>query len=607
MILQALYELALAENLMEDPDYQWKPVAWLVRVGKNGEFLGLSGTHYMPEASGKKKPKPIAKNMRVPYQPGRSGKRAPAYFFVDNAKYVFGIPTGKASFSLKEGQEKASEFREQIRLCAEETRDSGAMAVLRFLESAAHNEVNIHLPEECQSNDQFAFIYEPDIDLLVHERPKIEEYWKKLRNQDQSLKEKPFYCIVSGEKVNEPSLFPQIKNVPGGTSSGVGLVSFNQKSFLSYGLTGNENAPVSRLAAEACATALNRLLHYAYPDPNHPEETLPRRHIRIGGNTAICFWSPDKKAQDFLDFFPSILEANPDEVKQLYHCIWQGQTPPDLDPSDFYALVISGAQGRAIVRDWFESTIQATAENIARYFSDLEIVRNTPKPKDRELRPQIPLTVLLRSLAVYDRADKIPPHAASEMTTAALAGRRYPLTVLHRAIERTRAEIGDDSWLGLERRDARAAAIKAVLVRNFKKEVKKEMDPKNKEPGYLLGRLLAVIERVQQEAMGDLNASVIDRYFSGASASPGSVFPRLLKNMRNHIRKAKDSDQKRGTAFWLDKQADEIMSGITEFPAFLPIEQQGMFILGYHHQRNDLWKKKSEKETDLSLATQEQK
>lgn len=218
----------------------------------------------------------------------------------------------------------------------------------------------------------------------------------------------------------------------------------------------------------------------------------------------------------------------------------------------------------------------------------------------------MPLTVLLRSLAVFGRYDEIPPHVASEMTAAALTGRPYPLTVLHRAIERTRAEIGDSSWIGIERRDARAALIKAVLVRNFKKEVKKEMDPNNREPGYLLGRLLAVIERLQQEALGDVNTSVIDRYFSGASASPGSIFPRLLKNMRNHIRKAKDSDQKRGTAFWLDKQADEIMSGITEFPSFLPIEQQGLFILGYHHQRNDLWKKKGTKETDSSLAIQEQ-
>lgn len=606
MILQALYELAQAENLMEDPDYQWKPVAWIIRIRKNGELLGISGTHYIPESSGKKKPKPVAKNMRVPFQPGRSGKKAPANFFVDNAKYVFGIPAGNADFSLTEGQKKATEFKAKIRLCVEKTQDPGATAVLRFLENVASDKLDIDLPKECQSNDQFAFIYEPDIDLLVHERTEIENYWKNLRNQNKESSQRPFYCIVSGNKLYEPGLFPQIKNVPGGTSSGVGLISFNQKSFFSYGLTGNENAPVSRFAAEASATALNRLLHYSYPDPKHPGETLPRRNIRLGGDTAVCFWTYGITSQDFLDFFPAILEANPDDVKQLYHCIWKGQTPPNLDPSKFYALIISGSQGRAIVRDWLESTVEDTAAYIARYFSDLEIVRNTPKPKERELPPQIPLTALLRSLAVYGKSDEIPSYAASQLTAAALTGKPFPLTLLYRAIERTRAEIGDTSWSGFERRDARAALIKAVLVRNFRKEVKKEMEPNNEEAGYLLGRLLAVVERIQQEAMGDLNASVIDRYFSGASASPATVFPRLLKNMRNHIRKAKDSDQKRGAAFWLDKKADEIMSSIPEFPAFLPIEQQGLFILGYHHQRNDLWKKKNDKEAESLLTTQEQ-
>jgi CRISPR-associated protein Csd1 len=156
-----------------------------------------------------------------------------------------------------------------------------------------------------------------------------------------------------------------------------------------------------------------------------------------------------------------------------------------------------------------------------------------------------------------------------------------------------RAEIGKTEWHDLMHRDARAALIKAVLIRNFNLEVKAEMDTNNKEPGELLGELLAIIERAQQIALGDVNATVIDRYFSGASATPGSVFPRLLKNMRHHISKAKDGDRG-GLAVWLDRQADEIMANVTSFPAFLPIEQQGLFVLGYHHRRYKLWQKREE-------------
>ena len=43
-------------------------------------------------------------------------------------------------------------------------------------------------------------------------------------------------------------------------------------------------------------------------------------------------------------------------------------------------------------------------------------------------------------------------------------------------------------------------------------------------PAYVLGRLFAVLEKVQQEAIGNVNASIKDRYFTSACASPASVF-----------------------------------------------------------------------------------
>ena len=89
MILEALYRLAQQEELMSDPDYEIKPVAWLVRVGPGGDLLGIESTHYLPEQTGKKKPKPQAKNLRVPRQPIRtSGDRA--FFLCDKAEYALG-------------------------------------------------------------------------------------------------------------------------------------------------------------------------------------------------------------------------------------------------------------------------------------------------------------------------------------------------------------------------------------------------------------------------------------------------------------------------------------------------------------------------------------
>ena len=128
------------------------------------------------------------------------------------------------------------------------------------------------------------------------------------------------------------------------------------------------------------------------------------------------------------------------------------------------------------------------------------------------------------------------------------------------------------------------------------------MDPTNDNPGYLLGRLMAVIERMQQVALGDVNASVVDRFFSGASATPQAVFPRLLKNLRHHARKAKDEPKNTRTAGWLEGQVDEIVARLRLFPPHLDLEQQGLFVIGYHHQRNWLWTKKADRETEQSIT-----
>lgn len=122
------------------------------------------------------------------------------------------------------------------------------------------------------------------------------------------------------------------------------------------------------------------------------------------------------------------------------------------------------------------------------------------------------------------------------------------------------------------------------------------MDPNNTNSGYLLGRLAAVIERMQQLALGEVNASVIDRFFSGASATPAAVFPRLLRGFQNHASKALDGEKTGGTARWLNNQSDDILSKLNSFPAYLELEQQGLFVLGYHHMRHWLWMSKEARE-----------
>lgn len=606
MILQSLYKLAQREELIDDLDFEPKQIAWLVRVSPEGKLIGIESTRYIPpEETRKKKPKPVAKTYIVPREGGRtSGDKA--FFLADKAEYVFGIdPDGNRPGEKLEI--RFNLFKERVESCLRHTGDDGVNAVSKFLKEMRKGRQSLELPEECSSNDLFAFIYDPDIDILVTDRSLVRSYWKNSREDKENWETSETRCLVSGEPCIPGGLFPSIKKVPGGTSSGVALVSFNSKAFESYGWSGISNASISRVAAETCSTALNRLFHPAYPDPHQPGQTLPRRNLRLSSDTTILFWSADARGEEFCSVFSGLLEGNPEQVKELYRSVWKGYSPDLEDPTAFYALTISGTQGRAIVRDWLESTVARTAKNLAEHFSDLNIVRNTPKPKKNDLPPQIPLTLLLESLAPRGDRDQIPSPLIGNLVKAAIHGLPYPLSILERALERTRAEIGRTDWVDQNRRDARAALIKAVLNRRLQrdpkiakyKEVKRDMDPKNDSPGYSLGLLMAVLERLQQTAQGDLNATVVDRYFSSASATPKIAFVRLMKNARHHARKVKDDPEKRGMMYRIEKMMDELAGRFdpqhSGFPAHLALEQQALFVLGYHQMRKWLWMTREER------------
>lgn len=616
MILRALYDLATNDHLVSDPDFTMTPVAWLVRLSDEGSILSIEDNRVEEAAVGKKKPRLQPRSIRVPRQPGRSGTKAPPAFFVDNAKYVFGMATEDKPFSKEEGREKSGSFRDLVAACAAVTSDPGARAVSAALDDLSAGRQTVVLPPECVSNHLFAFVLASDVDTYVHDRPAIVAYWRGQRAERESSDSPasmPFHCIVTGEPVTMPGLFPKVKRVPGGMSSGVSLVSFNASAFESFGWDSNENAALSRAAAEACATALDRLVHPAYPDSRGG--TLPQRHIRIGDSTVVAYWASKPSSNSLLERLAAVLTSSGDPalVGELLTS-WRAGWPTKIDDaSRFYALTLSGAQARVVIRDWFETSIADVEYNLRMYVDDISIVRNIPPPRDRSLPPIPPLQVLLASLAPFGNREDIPAALAGSLVSAALRGAQFPFSVLQRALERTRAEIGKNEWSDLDRRDARAALIKGVLNRRRRMapaqasypELTHDMDPANQNAGYLLGRLMAVLERLQQAALDNPNASVVDRYFGAASATPRGVFVRLLKNARHHARKAKDDDKTAGIARWLERQVDDIADRFDPkangFPASLSVEDQGLFVLGYHQQRH--WLNLPKEQRDENAAS----
>src|SRR4051794_15697201 len=201
MILQALYQLAETEHLMMDPDFEWKPLAWLITVGEDGSLLGISGTHTIPSSEqGKKKPKPRPANYEVPREAGRtSGDRA--FFLFDKAEYALGLDPETDPVKRREPEKLAARlalFRQHAEECLAATGDEGVRAVCRFLDRLGRGEIAVTLPEGCAGNDLFGFLYAPDVDRLVTSRPEVREHLRSLRALPQGSSAPPPDWLASG-------------------------------------------------------------------------------------------------------------------------------------------------------------------------------------------------------------------------------------------------------------------------------------------------------------------------------------------------------------------------------------------------------------------------
>lgn len=114
------------------------------------------------------------------------------------------------------------------------------------------------------------------------------------------------------------------------------------------------------------------------------------------------------------------------------------------------------------------------------------------------------------------------------------------------------------------------------------------LDRNNVHAGYRLGRLFAVLEKIQEEASPGINATINDRFYGAASATPITVFPRLLKLKNHHMAKLNP-----GRKINFEKEIGEIFDAMNcDLPAHLTLDDQARFAVGYYHQRQDFFKKK---------------
>lgn len=586
MILQALKEYY--DRNAADPDsgiapegFEKKEIPFLIIIKPTGEFVNLEDTR---EQQGNRL---VGKTYLLPRSKTRTGSKSYATTFLlwDHIGYLFGHPDGDTK-AANQHKTWLSALKE---LPADLAQDEGVQAMRKFYSSPdqiaavkAHSAWAdcIRLPS-CNmtfrlAGDSMPIPCRAAVQSFVRDAVSVQA----AGGGEDKDKRVIGVCLVTGERA-------EIAKTHGRTpinKDTKSLVAFQKNSgYDSFGKEQGYNAPVSKSAEFAYTTALNTLLK------------SKTQRIRVG-DAATVFWSAkttrfETEAPLFFDEPPpDEPDRNTPAVQAMYASIWNGTYIVPEDDTRFYVLGLSPNSARIAVRFWHVATVKEMGKRFKQHVDDLTITHR------EDMNPALPIRRLLHAIAPLEDDDKLPPNLAGNIVRSILEGLPYPQTLLQAALSRIRAEQAKkNKRTGKPLPNVtyeRAALIKACInraARHHKQKQKEELlvslDPNNRNIGYRLGRLFATLEKIQirkftQNRGKKPNSTIRDKYYGAASGTPVVVFGTLIRLSNYHLASLKNV----GERVNFEKLLGEIMSGITDFPAHLSLEDQGRFAIGYYHQ-----------------------
>jgi CRISPR-associated protein Csd1 len=463
-----------------------------------------------------------------------------------------------------------------------------------------------------------------------------EAYYSALIADNQN---KSAQCLVTGKIGPVSRLHKKIKNVynpqSAGAPGGAPLVSFNKDEFCSYGRDQCYNAPVSEIAMFKYTTVLNYLL-----------EPGSRNKLQIGDVTTVfwadtsapyldlinCLIDPSEEQRETKENSSETLQRYDPKTTQLVSDILKkvktGQRllkdniGIDPDNTNFYILGLTANNGRLAVRFWHQDNFGNFVTSVSQHHIDMEILRSKFAPNfisiSRLLNATVPRKRIKKSLKKNSQKEKsksneggqnkISPLLGSLLLYAILNNRPYPPQMYSAILNRSKT--GDaDKYIQLD--FVHAGFIKAYLIRlaraglsSLKEDlITMSLNKENPNIPYRLGRLFAVLESAQITAHKDsdkpesgIKRTIRDSYFASAASNPKVAFPILIKLHQHHLSKI-NSDKPASWGVKISKSMDEIMSSIDQFPAYMSLDEQGMFMLGYYHQHESFFRKDDEPNT----------
>lgn len=592
MILKALYDYYNRSDKVAPAGKEYKEIVFIVVIKYDGSFVRIEDTRNK-DGNGNKYL--VAKSW------GRTGTTPQPFHFWDNFSYVFGFSNANVGIEKDDiDNDKRAKFEKEIaknkkshkafvdyvsRMRGLHPNDADIEAVSLFyeknegeLESLLKNSpIWDNIKRNLTKN--LSFLIEGDTEIIAAKERVIEYSFKSHEANGNAI------CLITGDKCSPITTFTKIKM---GKFSDTKLISFQKGSgYDSYGKEQGNNAPISEDAEFKCSAALKKMLEY---------DSCNKFSI---GNRIFIFWasSQSKEAQDVeksvFDIF-GFSKDNPDEdverVRKSFESIYNGKAVFDKEGWIYILGIYPANKARIAVSYWAEIPLLEFVGFILNHFRDMEIVSG------RDNKNYMGLNSIMKAITldgkIYGDDSNLQPNLAEVVVKSILQGLPYPQSLFASCMRRIRAELDNKKWDDAYKKGwvtTRAAIIKAYLNRiDNKFKITREMNKDNTNPGYLCGRLFAVLERIQEisNRENDYFTNLRSNYMNSASTTPSVVFPTILNLSVHHSDKL---DRKDVVQFERDKQ--EIIGKLIDFPNQLNMQDQGRFFIGYYHQRQDFFTK----------------
>lgn len=587
-MLKALYDYAMKNNLVLPPGYSNKTIKAYVSLSKKGEFLGITLGDDAPVlcpdigslANGKEKCNPIVEKRSVIFkdlldQEDKTKVKRNFYYQV-----------------LKDGSDRIPEFE----VCMKMAEDKKTL----LLVAEALNENKI------KGSDRISFIV--DGKKIVQAKC-LKEWWDTYRKKffDIEKKERSL-CLITGEETVPMETVPPVNGlaVVGGHARGDALICFDKSAFCSYDQKKSVNAPVSENAFFAVKAALDHLLEHASVLANMKFVHWYEQNIEdnsdpiLGANFLGITMAENVDVEEDISEDDRTREARIAEIQasKLVKSVTTGEKIPSLS-NQYTICLLSGVNGRVMIRQYERGSYEELQKNVALWNEQLELkdLNGIQDEKSKKLNARL-LCLLKKQNSdskIWERVGKELPEITQAIIGAIINGTPLPDVVAVRSLAYIRSQMleKEENSTSIQIPDATACQwLKVWLMRRKGAEIMSEYDSTHKSAAYHCGAAMAVHAAIQNVAMKNVNATIVQRYYSSASQMPALVLGQISRLSAYHLEKIENE--------WLRKQYEDTLNEAycaigEKIPATLTLEEQAYFALGYRQMCTKLQKDKNER------------